>query len=473
MKSDPRMEKRDLVEEEGTPRAAELPEKRQKRDENDSGAVDDPEDSSVISPMFRQATVPMGPLGPNGDGHKVDDDGTCIGCGKACEAAAGDGVVPCRQCGKVFHRACLSPESNVCSLCETLSDSRIYGGTLHCGASVRPIKTDVAWLSAAQTTPEKQERFRRNVERLAAAETDPRLDDAACLSWDGDREENQDVAFVSEPGARVKLFCVLDGHGVGGQMAARFGAEELVRRCVMHRLQLEDAMDVEAVEASMQEAFRETQASLLQLLNVNNLECGTTAVVGQMVNDWLLVANVGDSRAILVRRGETGWSSRALSDDHSFSRLDECQRILDTSKGEIVLGAGNMMRIVPGGGFPRDEIKRQALALAMTRALGHPVLSRYGVSTEPEFSRTQLLQNDRIIIASDGLWDVMPNEEASLMCSYRNVAGRAVSALLQNARERYQKNHMRCGRADNTTILVAYCGAPSDEVEKSKTPPPP
>lgn len=36
-----------------------------------------------------------------------------------------------------------------------------------------------------------------------------------------------------------------------------------------------------------------------------------------------------------------------------------------------------MVRVVPGGGFPKEEIRRQAIALAMTRSLGHPVLSQY------------------------------------------------------------------------------------------------
>ena len=120
-----------------------------------------------------------------------------------------------------------------------------------------------------------------------------------------------------------------------------------------------------------------------------------------------------------------------------------------------------------GGGFPREEIKRQALALAMTRALGHPVLSRYGVLPEPEFEICEMRAGDRIVVASDGLWDVVSNDEVALVASSRSSSAKCAQDLLQKAREKYQRHRMRNGRADNTTVCVAYLysGAPTQVVE--------
>jgi serine/threonine protein phosphatase PrpC len=100
----------------------------------------------------------------------------------------------------------------------------------------------------------------------------------------------------------VRIFAVLDGHGVGGQMAAQFSINELIRRCVRNRLKLENPNNIEKVKESMRLAFSETQEALLNLLNSKNLECGSTAVVCQLVGSTLVIANVGDSRAILVRK---------------------------------------------------------------------------------------------------------------------------------------------------------------------------
>ncbi len=116
------------------------------------------------------------------------------------------------------------------------------------------------------------------------------------------------------------------------------------------------------------------------------------------------------------------------------------------------MGAGGVTRVVPGGGYPKEDIRRQAIALAMSRAMGHPVLSqlranspiiiiiiyyliiyllsysknRYGVSAEPEFQTMELRAGDRIIMASDGLWDVMENEEVALLASYRSSASKSL-----------------------------------------------
>lgn len=146
------------------------------------------------------------------------------------------------------------------------------------------------------------------------------------------------------------------------------------------------------------------------------------------------------------------------------------------------------MRVMPGGGFPREEIKRQALALNMTRAIGHPVLSQYGVSPEPEITITVHLNflvfsfflffffvqdvgaGDVIILASDGLWDVLENDEVAQISNSKNVknsrrnsAKKVAQSLLVAARDKYQKNRQRNGRADNTTIIAALVSAPGED----------
>jgi serine/threonine protein phosphatase PrpC len=420
---------------------------------DDSQAVAAAAESLVeTAPLVRSRTLPLDvPAAP-----------LCRQCWTPC-ALDGE-TTKCPVCQGVVHSSCFAEQCRVCKVLLRLP-MLLYGGTLVCGSTKKSLAVDVAGLSVAVTTGPACEVFERNLARLtqdgAGDGMHPLcvLNDAACVAWDGDRAENQDVGFCPLPEAVIKIFCVFDGHGVGGQTAAQFSASDLIRRCVLHRLLLPDLSDTEAAAASMKQAFTETQAALLELLQVQQLECGSTVVMAQLVGEKLVVANVGDSRAVLVRQLDDEWTPQPLSLDHSFSRADECKRIQETSKGEIVIGAGNMMRVMPGGGFPREEIKRRALALNMTRAIGHPVLSQYGVSPEPEFSTTAVAPGDRLVLGSDGLWDVVENDEVALLCSYRSSASKCAQALLNIARDKYSRNRQQHGRADNTTIIVGYVAA--------------
>lgn len=302
------------------------------------------------------------------------------------------------------------------------------------------------------------------------------LRDTAISAWIGNRKENQDVAFVADAQSICKIYGVFDGHGSGGELAAQSVAPQLLGSCALNVVRAGPGADP---VAATREGFLAGQRYLLELLESRGLECGSTAILGLAVGNTFVCANVGDSRAVLVRNQPEaqGWVCVPLSRDHSFSREDECARIKATSKGEIILGAGGLMRVVPGGGFPKIEIQKRSIALAMTRSLGHPVLSQYGVSPEPEFTQTEIRPGDRIIMASDGLWDVMENEEVALVCSYRASANKCAQALLAAAREKYQKHKQRQGKADNTTIVCIYVEAagvpsppPNGDPSMSRTP---
>ena len=180
-----------------------------------------------------------------------------------------------------------------------------------------------------------------------------------------------------------------------------------------------------------------------------------------------MCANIGDSRAVLARPGAIGWNHFALSSDHSMNRADEVARV-QANNGVIVLGLGGVKRVVPSSGVSWPEIRKKKLALAMTRALGHPVLRHHGVSAEPEVENFDVQAGDRIIIASDGLWDVLSNAEVTLVTSYAATAAKAVSSLWSASHAKYA-----CGRPeDNTTIVALFLDevAASAEEEEGSSP---
>ncbi|XP_051113449.1 probable protein phosphatase 2C 75 [Andrographis paniculata] len=114
---------------------------------------------------------------------------------------------------------------------------------------------------------------------------------------------------------------------------------------------------------------------------------GTTAVAVVLTAEHIVAAHCGDSRAILCRTGRI----IPLTHDHKPDRQDERERI-EAAGGLII----------------ETDTARVQGVLSTSRAIGDWYLKPYVIS-EPE---VRLLRRDRedefVIIATDGLWDVMP-----------------------------------------------------------------
>ncbi|XP_057789027.1 protein phosphatase 2C 37-like [Salvia miltiorrhiza] len=118
---------------------------------------------------------------------------------------------------------------------------------------------------------------------------------------------------------------------------------------------------------------------------------GSTAVVAVVTPDKIVVSNCGDSRAVLCRNGV----AIPLSVDHKPDRPDELNRIQEAG-GRVIFWDG----------------PRVLGVLAMSRAIGDNYLKPFVIS-EPEVTITERAAEDEcLILASDGLWDVVSNDTA-------------------------------------------------------------
>ncbi|KAM7256055.1 hypothetical protein ACFE04_011796 [Oxalis oulophora] len=118
---------------------------------------------------------------------------------------------------------------------------------------------------------------------------------------------------------------------------------------------------------------------------------GSTAVVVVLRKDELVVANCGDSRAVLCRAGVPV----PLSSDHKPDRPDEMERV-EAAGGRVI--NWNSSRILG--------------VLATSRSIGDHYLKPFVIS-EPEVTVSPRTSSDNfLILASDGLWDVISNEVA-------------------------------------------------------------
>ena len=145
---------------------------------------------------------------------------------------------------------------------------------------------------------------------------------------------------------------------------------------------------------------------------------GATCVILIMQNRRLVISNCGDSRAVLgVRNPASGQlQAQALSNDHKPDRPEERKRIV-ASGGRLgcrqVLVNDHGMAIPTGPCRVWYTYRGDSMGLAMSRSLGDLIVHNVGVIAEPEVLEHMLDNNDEfVILATDGVWDVIDNNQA-------------------------------------------------------------
>ncbi|KAK2439360.1 protein-serine/threonine phosphatase [Trifolium repens] len=204
------------------------------------------------------------------------------------------------------------------------------------------------------------------------------------------------VGGCTAPGSRssgeispVHFFGVYDGHG--GSQVAKFCAKRM-HSVISEEWEREIADGAEwqrKWEAVFANGFERTDKEIESDAVAPEM-VGSTASVVVLSGCQIITSNCGDSRAVLCRRTETV----PLTVDQKPDREDELLRI----EGE-------------GGKVINWNGARVFGVLAMSRAIGDRYL-RPWIIPVPEISFTTRTDEDEcLILASDGLWDVMTNEE--------------------------------------------------------------
>ena len=162
---------------------------------------------------------------------------------------------------------------------------------------------------------------------------------------------------------------------------------------------------------------------------------GSTAVLTLIVNDLLYCYNIGDSRAVVcTQTKELTWKAKPLSVDHKADHPQEAQRILKNRGRLEPYRDENGEQMGPFRVWLQHE---QLPGLAMTRSFGDAVASTVGVICDPEIITHRITKGtgksnsaDKfLILASDGLWEFISNEqamEAIVPCFMRNDIEEAV-----------------------------------------------
>ncbi|XP_069545411.1 protein phosphatase Mn(2+)-dependent 1K isoform X4 [Brachyistius frenatus] len=257
------------------------------------------------------------------------------------------------------------------------------------------------------------------------------LSRVGCASLIGQRRENEDRFQVSQMTDSILYFAVFDGHG--GPEAADF-CEKYMEKTIMNLVAEEDNL-----ELVLTKAFLEVDKALAKHLHfspsVAGINAGTTATVALLRDSIeLVVGSVGDSRAMLCRKGK----ALKLTVDHTPERKDEKERI-KKSGGFITwnsLGQPNVNN-----------------RLAMTRSIGDFDLKSIGVIAEPETKRVLLhhVHDSFLALTTDGVNFIMNSQE---ICNVINQCHDP-----KEAAQRISDQALQYGSEDNSTIIVVPFGA--------------
>lgn len=169
---------------------------------------------------------------------------------------------------------------------------------------------------------------------------------------------------------------------------------------------------------------------------------GCTAVCALVAGNQLVVANAGDSRCVLSRAGK----AVALTEDHKPTNDEEFSRIMKA------------------GGFVADG--RVNGSLNLSRALGDLEYKQVSslppeeqmVTANPEIRSLRLTDDDEfLILACDGIWDVLTNEDAVTFVRERLIKGLSPKQICEEACDYcLAEDTGGCGKGcDNMSIVIS------------------
>lgn len=252
------------------------------------------------------------------------------------------------------------------------------------------------------------------------------------------------------------FFGVYDGHG--GSQVANFCSERLhsalAEEIEMVKAELIDGRSKDDCQDRWRKAFTSCFIKVDgEIGGGPNSEpvapetVGSTAVVALICSSHIIVANCGDSRAVLCR----GKEPVALSIDHKPNREDEYARI-EAAGGKVIQWNGHRVFGV----------------LAMSRSIGDRYL-KPSIIPDPEVMFLPRARDDEcLVLASDGLWDVMTNEEVCDVARKRillwhkkngvtlqpSERGEGIDPAAQAAAECLSNRALQKGSKDNITVIV-------------------
>lgn len=279
------------------------------------------------------------------------------------------------------------------------------------------------------------------------------------VGFDGerDKENNQDSYFIYKNFAGHSDYyymSVCDGHGVEGHEVSRF-IKVILPEDLSNNLRSYNILeDTKKVHDIIKKTFDTANDKLVDQDNINSTFSGSTCVSVIYTPERLICPNIGDSRAVIGRCDGGNWVGLELTRDHKPTEEDEKQRILE-NKGRIQPFIDEGEEIGPMRVWLEED---DVPGLAMTRSFGDRVAATVGVISIPEIKEYEFKEEDKfMIIASDGIWEFITNDECVKMISdfyLKNNMEQCCQYLYEESKKRWLTEEEVID--DITVILVVF-----------------
>jgi serine/threonine protein phosphatase PrpC len=235
------------------------------------------------------------------------------------------------------------------------------------------------------------------------------------------RNNNEDSYLLND---QLVFYCVADGIGgnEGGEVASRIAVETLEKtmpdllgdadRTPPSKTERHADMKLSALRQAIMLANQQIRKARSEDPALSSM--GTTLTALLLKKQQAIFANVGDSRAYLFRSGKI----RQLTRDHSF-----------------------IAEYMAAGLLTAEEAKLSPYRHVITRALG------IDNAVQPDFSEYALQQDDRILLCTDGLTEMLSDSEISTLLA-ELPSQITIQKLLAAANDH--------GGVDNITAVVVW-----------------
>jgi serine/threonine protein phosphatase PrpC len=251
----------------------------------------------------------------------------------------------------------------------------------------------------------------------------PQLVAACAQSVGRQRDHNEDALFSltttlanNASNLPFGLYVVADGMGghqhgeVASEMATRAMAEHVIRNLYTPLFSVKPQPPTESLQEIIANGVNAAHEAIIDTISGGGTTLTTVLILGKQ----LIIGHVGDSRVYVV---DMHGNLRPLTRDHSLvKRLEEL------------------------GQLTPEEAAIHPQRNVLYRALGQ------GEPFEPEIITTPLPQPGYLLVCSDGLWGVIPEEELGKIILSADTPYQACQDLINAAND--------AGGPDNITAIL-------------------
>ena len=230
------------------------------------------------------------------------------------------------------------------------------------------------------------------------------------------RQSMEDIGVMLPdfiPEKKFSLFGIFDGHG--GNDVVKYIKNRLPE-IIKANITKNDNYD--SIENNLTSSFHKIDE---ELKFYDSEHTGSTATILLFQDNIVYCANVGDSTAFIVYDNFI----KKISIDHKCTDPKEEERIL-----------------LNGGKITKNRVMGQ---LVLSRCLGDLYCKKYGVSNIPDISVNKLEGNVKyVVVASDGVWDVVKENELLQLSKNRKNAEGFCKDLVKLAIDKDTKDNVSC-----------------------------